>query len=129
MLYFKHLPAINSSYENIYPPLAQSDQLQKNTKNIRFTVALGHERSQGSARQSYAQASGNIHPDSNQVLERLKELHHTMLIIDQKLSGNLTMPEFNSVNHNFFCALDPYTTSNSGFSANNARDISCLPSM
>ena len=59
-------------------------------------------------RQSYAQAAGNINPDSNQILERLKELHHTMLVIDQQLSGNLTMPEFNLVNHRFFCALDTY---------------------
>ena len=101
------LPAFNPSYENIYPPLAQSHHSQ-NTKNVRFTAAPGHERSQGPTRQSYAQAAGNINPDANQILERLKELHHTLLVIDQQLSGNLTMPEFNLVNHRFFYALDTY---------------------
>ena len=102
------LPNFDAINENLHTPLAQSQQQQKKLKNISFSSIPGHEHSQDYGRQSHAQATRNAHPDSYQLLERLRELHATLSYIERKLSLNLTMPEFNLVNHSFCGALDTY---------------------
>ena len=61
------LPVLDSSNEHTYPPLAQSAPIPTGpmNKTVIFNSTPGYEHSQGSKRQSYAQAAGSNHPDSN----------------------------------------------------------------
>ena len=69
------LPDLDPSNEHTFPPLGQSAPIPTSTKmnkTVRFSPIPGFEHTQGSTRQSYAQAAGRNHADSNLLLERIR---------------------------------------------------------
>ena len=102
------LPNFDPNSEHIFPPLSQSASKPTGTKkkkSVTFNPTPGFEYTQGTSRQSYAQAAGSNHADSNLLLERIRELYDNMCDIEHKLSQNITISEFNLVTHNFRCAM------------------------
>ena len=89
-------------------PKAPKQKTCNKKKKVKFNLVPGWEHSQGPTRPSYAQTAGGTQPDSYQILERLRELYENMCLIQQQLEQNITMPEFNLLNHNFNCAMETH---------------------